>query len=273
MKEKIEHSLQLIRKASLIADEMTPGHGLWVGFSGGKDSVCVLRLVQMAGVKYHAYYNVTGIDAPDSIYFIRDKFPEVTFVHPPKNYFKLVENYGLPTMNRRFCCNKIKENTGAGYVVLTGVRAEESRKRAAYTETRIFSRRKEHNGKGSNKDIDEVISSQHQCIKGQDKLMIYPILQWTEDDVWQFIADENLLVNPLYSVVGRVGCMFCPFASREQLEKYEELYPKAYRRLLLAIKRNLAIREDSYFSCADEMYGWWKSKMPYSDYLRLRGSD
>lgn len=273
MKEKIEHSLQLIRKASLIADEMNPGHGLWVGFSGGKDSVCVLRLVQMAGVKYHAYYNVTGIDAPDSIYFIRDKFPEVTFIHPPKNYFRLVEDYCLPTMGRRFCCNKIKENTGAGHVVLTGVRAEESKKRAAYTETRIFSRRKEHGGKGSNKDIDEVISSRHQCIKGQDKLMVYPIHQWTEVDVWQFIADEKLPINPLYDMVGRVGCMFCPFASREQLEMYEMLYPEVYRRLLLAIERNIAIRGDSRFSCAEDMYDWWKSKLSYRDYMHLRGSD
>lgn len=269
MKEKIEHSLQLIRKASLIADEMNPEHGLWIGFSGGKDSVCVLQLVKMAGVRYHAYYNVTGIDAPDSIYFIRDNFPEVTFIHPPKNYFRLVEDNGLPTMNRRFCCQKIKENSGAGHVVLTGVRAEESRKRAAYTEARIFSRRKEHNGKGSNKDIDEVIDSKHQCIKGKDRLVVYPILQWEEADVWQFIADENLPINPLYDMVGRVGCMFCPFAGREQLEKYERLYPEVYRRLLLAIERNIAKRGDSPFSCASELYDWWKSKKSYRDYMRL----
>lgn len=50
-----------------------PPEGYYLAFSGGKDSVVIKALADMAGVKYDAYYNNTSVDPPELIYFIREK--------------------------------------------------------------------------------------------------------------------------------------------------------------------------------------------------------
>lgn len=127
LKSKIEASIDLIKKGEKLALALNP-NGYFVGFSGGKDSQVLLELVKMAGVKYKAYYSVTTNDPPENVYFIRNHYPDVIFLHPKENFYKLIEKKGMPTMNRRFCCEILKEQGGVGQVVLSGVRAEESTK-------------------------------------------------------------------------------------------------------------------------------------------------
>lgn len=273
LQEKIDHSIALIRKGEKLALALNPKDGYFVGFSGGKDSQVLLQLVKMSGVKYHAYYSVTTNDPPENVYFIRNHYPDVTFLHPKDNFFKLVEKKGLPTMFHRFCCAYLKENTGEGNVVLTGVRAEESRKRALYNEVDIRSNRKEHADRTKKHTIEQIEENEHRCIKGKDKLMIYPMLQWTEEEVWQFIADNHLPKNPCYEMFGRVGCMFCPFSKRQELEYYEQRYPKFKEHFIAAFQRYLDKRtwEDQCgLRTAEEYYDWWKMKMPLKDYLAKR---
>lgn len=47
-----------------------PDDGYYVAFSGGKDSCVILDLVQRAGVKYDAHYNVTTVDPTELVQFI-----------------------------------------------------------------------------------------------------------------------------------------------------------------------------------------------------------
>ena len=53
-----------VDKAILRLQTYEPPEGYWLAFSGGKDSVVIKALADMAGVKYEAHYSVTGID-PD----------------------------------------------------------------------------------------------------------------------------------------------------------------------------------------------------------------
>ena len=251
MNNKINKAIERLRKAEKLALALNPTEGFYLAFSGGKDSQCVMELARMAGVKYHAAYSVTGIDAPDNIYFIRDNYPEVEFIHHRKNFFRLVEDKGMPMIFSRFCCERLKERLGAGTVMLDGVRAEESRKRAQYTEIMIRSRRKEN---------------QQQCIKGKDRIDLHPILDWTEKDVWTFIKDRCLPINPLYSHVGRVGCMFCPYASQKQIEWYCHRYPQYYHRLLKSIDKFLL--KKPLLPTAEEYFIFWTSKKPLSDFKK-----
>lgn len=48
-----------------------PEEGYYLAFSGGKDSVCVKALADMAGVKYDAHYNITTVDPPELVAFVK----------------------------------------------------------------------------------------------------------------------------------------------------------------------------------------------------------
>ena len=260
MSSKIEDSIALIRKGEKLALALNPEDGYFVGFSGGKDSQVLLDLVKRAGVKYKAHYNVTTIDPPENVRFIRQYYPEVHFIHPRQTFIKMIEKRGLPTVFHRFCCEELKEKTGAGNVVLTGVRADESTKRSQYNEVAIKSNRVEHADRLKKHTIEEIEQNEHRCIKGKDAIMVYPILNWTETEVWQYIADNNLPHNPCYNIAGRVGCMFCPFANKRQIEFYEQKYPKYKDAIMKHLRIYLANNPRTTNMGADEYYDWWKSK-------------
>lgn len=266
---KIASAIVLMQEAEHLALTMNPERGFWLGFSGGKDSVVLLSLAKLAGVKFHAEYHVVGVDAPSTIYFIREHFPDVHFWHPKEKFIPLVRKKGLPTMNRRFCCERTKEAGGKGEVVLTGVRAEESVKRAAYAQVEIFSRRKEHEGKDRARDTSWLKKVEHECLKGQDRVMVRPLLDWTADDIWEYTNRYNLPVNPNYAHTGRVGCMFCPFASSTQMAWYESVYPGYLRAILRAIEEFWETHPDHYFQDPLDYYTWWKSKRRLDDWVKM----
>ena len=270
LQEKVYDSIKLILRARRVAYSLNYETGFIVAFSGGKDSQCVLELCRMAGVKYKAYYSVTGIDAPANVHFIQKHYPEVEFLHPKENYFQLVEKKGLPMIQYRYCCERLKERVGLGSCLLDGVRAEESKKRSEYSSVMVRSRRKENVERGRERDIAEIEEQQHRCIHGHDRLDIHPILEWSKEDVWQFINERGIPVNPCYDLVERVGCMYCPFAQSRQLDVYDKLYPSYKRRLLLALERFLEVKSIEGIESAEEYYEWWKSKMTLKQWAQRK---
>lgn len=258
LQDKINESIALIRKAEKLALAMQPDEGFHVGFSGGKDSQAVLELVKMAGVKYRAVYNVTTNDPADNVRFIKHHYPDVEFNVPKESYFRMIQNRGLPTMRHRWCCAILKETAGVGYAVLTGVRKEESVKRAKYIEiTKITNKKTDRNKKV---DIDKMEVNNFQCINGKDRFMIYPILEWTESDVWQFIHERGLPVNPCYTTQKRVGCVFCPFAKKKYILSYCQSHPKLKQALINSIDKYLKSGKGKVLTklnSAEDYFNWW----------------
>ena len=271
LSKKIDYSISLLRKGERLALSLNPDEGYYLAFSGGKDSQVLYHLAIMSGVRFRAYYNITSIDPPENVYFIRENYPDVVFVHPKKNFFRLIEEKGLPTIRTRYCCERLKEGYGAGSVVLTGVRAAESRKRASMAEIEIFSRRKEHEGKLRARTVEQLEENEHRCIKGKDKVMMRPIFNWTDEDVWAFLHLYGFPINPGYVKAGRVGCMFCPFASREQIEMYAAEYPNFERQILRSLRKFWEKSTKHYIGSPEEYYDWWKSKKSMSDYIKMHG--
>ena len=266
-KEKIEYSLNLIKKAEKLALKLSD-KGFYVGFSGGKDSQVVLDLIKRAGVKFEVFYNVTTIDPPENVYFIRKNYPEVIFSFPKENFYKIVERKGMPTILKRFCCAILKEINGVGRCVVTGVRAEESKKRSSYTELTLMKRKKVEN---ESKDIDKMSELNFQCVSGKDKFILNPILHWTEKDVWQYIKENNLPINPCYKEMKRVGCVFCPFAKRKEILMFCKRYPKMKENLLKSIQKYLDKKEgEGHFSDAEDFFSWWISRKSFREYEGLR---
>lgn len=267
--KKIADTITLLQQGEKAALALDP-EGYYLAFSGGKDSQVMLSLTKLAGVKYHAYYSVTSNDPPENVYFIRKFYPEVTFVHPKRNFFSMVSDYGLPMMNKRYCCSRLKEGLGSGRAVLTGVRSEESRKRSSYAQIEIFSRRKEHQGKRRDRSFDELAENEVQCIKGKDRLMIRPMLNWTSDEIWEYIYTNKLPVNPCYKKVGRVGCMFCPFATSKQIDMYSKEYTGFYNLLMSSVTKWWMKSEDHILDSPEDYYLWWKSKKNLNSYIKKK---
>ena len=124
----LDNSIDILR-------EYEPPEGYYLAFSGGKDSVVLKAVADLAGVKYDAHYNMTTIDPPEVTRFIKKYHPDVGWNVPEKPFWKMVETKGLPTRTVRWCCQVFKEIGGQDRVVLTGIRGEESwqrRKRGTF---------------------------------------------------------------------------------------------------------------------------------------------
>lgn len=163
MNKKEQQAIDFLR--SMERDDL-----LSLGFSGGKDSVVILDLAERAGIKYNAIYANTTVDPPGTISFIKRHYPQVRIIHPEKSFFQLVEEKGLPSRLRRFCCERLKERYGIGKRSIEGMRAAESRNR---------------------KDYEPEQCDTRKWMKGAKHIL--PILTWAEEHP---ITDSN-------------GCKFC----------------------------------------------------------------
>jgi phosphoadenosine phosphosulfate reductase len=243
--EKMQKSMAVIREYAPLADKYG---GYTVAFSGGKDSQVMLDLFKKSGVNYHAVYNVTTNDPPENVRYIRTNYPEVEFSHPKLTFLQLIEKKRmLPTKIARFCCANLKENSGKGYVAV-GVRREESLKRSTY-ETIAFQ------SKTSKKFAPEKMTKSR-------KVIVRPILEWKEDEIWQYIDDNNLPINPCYDHSGRVGCLFCPFVQRRSLIYAKEHYPRYYQLFLKTIQNLLYAGYLNQYQplTPEQVFEWWISK-------------
>ena len=121
--DKVQTSMDRLRA-------FEPEEGYYLAFSGGKDSVCIKALADLAGVKYDAHYNATTVDPPELVRFIREQHPDVEIVKPDIPMRKLIVQKRMPpTRLVRYCCAHYKEKCGRDRVTLTGTRWAESSNR------------------------------------------------------------------------------------------------------------------------------------------------
>lgn len=206
LQKKIDRAIKLIQSASKIAAEN--GSELEVCYSGGKDSDVILELTKIANVKYRAIYKVTSIDPKGTIKHALKNGCEI--VPPKKNFISLLAYFGMPSRLNRHCCRHLKEYKILDYAIL-GIRSGES-----------VARKKRY-------------KEPEQCRvynKKEKVRQYFPILDWTNDDVAQFIKEHKIQCHPLYydengnfDVNKRLGCMACPLMSHKQRLKEFKKYP------------------------------------------------
>lgn len=258
------------------------GKPLLITYSGGKDSQVLVALAERSGIDFEVVNSHTTADAPETVYFIREQFRQMegcgincTIEKPrykgkPTSMWSLIPQKMMPpTRLVRYCCSVLKENVGRNRFIATGVRWDESSRRKNSRGVMELMHRDADKRIILMGDNDEKRKLFESCeLKG--KMTVNPIVDWTDDDVWDYIHSERLPVNSLYCEGWkRVGCIGCPLAKRggRQREfmrwpKYEELYVAAFDRMLEARKKRNLESEGKKFATDDwqtgrDVFRWW----------------
>lgn len=254
----------------------------YLAYSGGKDSDTILILAELAGVRFEAVHNLTTADAPETVYYVRSK-SNVKIDRPDTTMWELIPKKLMPpTRIVRYCCSELKERGGQGRVVVTGVRKAESKAREERTgsvqiigkpqttkklaeEIGAEYRQTKQGGIILNNDNTEDRELVEHCYM-QSKVMVNPIYDWEDADVWEFLKYYGCKSNPLYECgFKRVGCIGCPQAEKhryfqfEKFPKYKENYIRAFDRML-KIRREKGL--NSSWNTAEDVYKWWMGEDP-----------
>lgn len=253
-------------------------------YSGGKDSDVIRILAQLAGVKHELHHNLTSVDAPETVYYVKS-IPNMHIDIPHDkdgnrvSMWSLIVKKGVPPLRiLRYCCSELKEKGGEGRLKITGVRAAESvnRKKNARM-IKIIGKPKttqkfaeeigadydvnRNGGLVMNMDNDENRRLVEHCYR-TTSTMVNPIIDWSENDVWQFLHYYGCEANPLYQCgKERVGCIGCPMANAkkriiefEKYPKYKQLYINAFDKMLEAHPN----KEYRYnWQNGIDVFNWW----------------
>lgn len=205
----------------------------YVAFSGGKDSVVALDIVQRA-LPHNAFkvlFGDTGMEFPDTYDIVSTiegecqkeniEFIRAKSVYDPHYTWR---RFGPPATVTRWCCSVHKtapqimalrsvtgksDFTGMAFI---GIRSGESLARSGYD---YISSGKKHRG-------------QYSC---------NPILEWNSAELYLYIYLRDLLLNETYKKGNRrAGCLVCPRAAERNDWVSRSLYPKEYDKLLDIIR-------------------------------------
>ncbi|MGN0683554.1 MAG: phosphoadenosine phosphosulfate reductase family protein [Oscillospiraceae bacterium] len=193
----------------------------YVAFSGGKDSVVALDIVQRA-LPHDAFmvlFGDTQMEFSDT-YAVIDKTEQwcneqgIRFVRA-KSQFEpdyTWNTIGPPAQKMRWCCSvhktapqilllrQITKNPHFRGMAMMGVRADESVTRSRYDELNFGT-------------------------KHQGQYDFYPILKWNSAELYMYIYQKKLLLNETYKRGNsRAGCLVCPMEAVKNTWFKEQSY-------------------------------------------------
>lgn len=249
-------------------------------YSGGKDSDVIRILAQLAGVKHEIHHNLTSVDAPETIRYIKS-IPDVIIDIPHDrngriSMWSLIVKKGIPpTRFARYCCAELKETGGKGRMMITGVRSAESVNRAKKAgmikiigKPKTVQKTAENFGAEYENKTGVLVMNMDNASNRRlvehcyrtTATMINPIIDWTDDDVWEFLRHYGCQANPLYQCgQKRIGCIGCPMQSFKNMQSDFEKYPKYKEMYIKTFDRMLKAHPDKYYSWKTgiDVFDWW----------------
>lgn len=242
--------------------------------SGGKDSSVCKHLAEKAGIPFEVMHNHTTADAPETVYFVRSEAKRLenkgikyninypTYKGNPTSMWDLIPQKLMPSTRLvRYCCVVLKEYGGENRFVSTGVRWAKSMKRKNRSIYETVEKKKEDRIilQDDNEDTRQLF--ENCAIKG--KRTVNPIIDWEDEEVWDYIDSEKIPCNFLYGCgFERVGCIGCPMAGTKGRYKQFSRYPKYKDSYIRAFDKMAKLRKEkglknTWGNTGKQIFHWW----------------
>ncbi len=176
-------------------------------FSGGKDSIVMLRLAQKAfwpcPLPFPVMHVDTGHNFPEVIEFRDRRVAEVgarlvvASVQDSIDTGRVVEESGPRASRNRLQTTTLLDAIGEhGFdAVFGGARRDEEKARA---KERVFSFRDEFGQWDPKNQRPELWSLYNGRHRRGEHIRVFPLSNWTELDIWQFIAADDVEIPSIY---------------------------------------------------------------------------
>lgn len=274
--QKIDHSLGVIDQFIARMDGK-----VYLSFSGGKDSTVLLHLCEILKPDIKCVFVNTGCESVDVVRFVEKMKAahNIEVIRPKLTPRQVWAKYGFPlvskdqafkidlvrknpnsasaqkfmrdsnkfTISKCFrylcdtekckyhtsavCCNKLKKDPCKRYEHESGLRPI-----VATMASESMLRETDYLRVGQCNKFDQ----------GHEKSK--PLSIWMEEDIWQFIRENNIEIAEIYAKgVDRTGCVGCGFGAQmkddRRLETFYRLYPKYYNMVLNFENNGVTYRE------------------------------
>jgi phosphoadenosine phosphosulfate reductase len=270
---KVELSLARIKEFEPMA-LMNDMAGYYVCISGGKDSSVIQELCIMAGVRCEFVHNHTSADHPETVRFVRSEKARLEStgyifrIEIPrfrggrqKTMWNGIVTKGLPLRSQRWCCERLKEFGGDDRYCITGVRWAESPRRSNSRDVHEITGKMKRDHIIFNDDNDMKRKLTEMCLRRR-RFVLNPIVDWSDADVWDFLNERGVPINPLYAQGWvRVGCIGCPMSGKgrkelDQFPKYKAAYFRAAQRHI-EHRREAGLPEKAIMQTPERYFEWW----------------
>ena len=278
MSDKVDIAVRRLQEAAEMS-QMLYEKPLVITYSGGKDSDTVLKLAQIAKIPFEVLHSHTTVDAPETVYHVRETFRELELAGIKCDIDYHVRTDGTratmwnlipkkmmpPTRIVRYCCAELKEGGGKDRFIVTGVRWDESNARKKTRGILEVMASKRENKIVLSNDNDEDRRLFETCqMKG--KRVVNPIVDWTTRDVLDFCSENKVSLCTLYANGWRrIGCVGCPMAGTSmrynqfaQYPTYKKAYIAAFDRMIEERKRRGMMKGFTRMGDTGvDVFHWW----------------
>lgn len=248
--------------------------GVYVSFSGGKDSTVLLHIVRSIYPDIEAVFVNTGLEYPELQRFARS-FENIKILYPEMKFPEVIKTYGYPFISKTISHNvRIARNNPQGNVMKNIFNPDYKSLYSCYKYIALTDNKQDIKISDQCCDIMKkapihlyeketgkvgIVGTMCSESKAREsawfktgcnafegrKIQSKPMSFWTEQDVLQYIKEENLHIAPVYGDItindckycttgcSRTGCIFCGFGTHLEkgegrFERLKRTHPKQY---------------------------------------------
>lgn len=241
--------------------------GIYISFSGGKDSTVLIHLCRQLYPDLVGLYSDTGLEFPEIRDFVQT-FDNITIVTPKMHHREMLKKCGYPVVSKEQAewIYRIRSGTSSGAIqkAFYGLNLDGTPTRFKLSEQWKYLLNAPFNiGSGCCKEMmlkpiaeyvkktgrvpimgttasesalraQKFMQNGYYTLEGK-KAQCTPMSIWTDDDVWAYIHRFNLPYCKIYDMgYDRTGCVFCGFGAHldkepNRFQRLQRTHPELWR--------------------------------------------